>query len=73
MGNRFIDAIGSLLLEFEARMVTSLIWICWICGITTDEIERVREQQLKRVSSPSHTSAAKSPVEPGSRPTISRR
>lgn len=45
MGSRIIRAIEWLLLEFEARMVTYMIWLCWICGITSDQVERVREQQ----------------------------
>ncbi len=45
MGERLLRAIEWLLLGFEARMVTLLSWICRICGITTDEVERYREQQ----------------------------
>ncbi len=48
MGQRIVNAIGWLLMEFEARMVTLMIWLCWICGITTDEIKRVRDEQDHR-------------------------
>ena len=45
MGERIIRAIEWLLLEFEARMVTLMIWICWICGITSEQVEDVRARQ----------------------------
>ena len=45
MGGKIIRAIEWLLLEFEARMITLLIWLCWVCGIPTDEVERFRAQQ----------------------------
>ncbi len=45
MGERIIRAIEWLLLEFEARMITLMIWICWICGITSDQVEQARDQQ----------------------------
>ncbi len=45
MGKRFIRAIEWLLLDFEERMVTFMVWLCWILGITTDEVEAYRERQ----------------------------
>ena len=45
MGNRIIRGIEWLLLDFEERMVTFMIWLCWILGITTDEVERYREME----------------------------
>ncbi len=45
MDKRIIKAIEWLLLEFEARMITLMIWVCWICGITSDDVERVRDEQ----------------------------
>ncbi len=45
MGSRIIRAIEWLLLEFEARMITLMIWICWICGITSEQVEDVRARQ----------------------------
>ena len=45
MGKRIIKAIEWLLLEFEARMITLMIWVCWICGITSDDVERTRDEQ----------------------------
>ncbi len=45
MGKRIIRAIEWLLLDFEERMVTFMVWLCWILGITTDEVERFRERQ----------------------------
>ena len=45
MGDRIVRGIGWLLLEFEARMITLMIWMCWICGITSDDVERVRDGQ----------------------------
>ena len=45
MGGKIIRVIEWLLMEFEARMITLLIWLCWICGITSDEVERFRAQQ----------------------------
>ena len=44
MGGKIIRALEWLLMEFEARMITLLIWLCWICGITSDEVERFRAQ-----------------------------
>ena len=45
MGERIVRAIEWLLLGFEARMVTLMAWMCWILGITTDEVERFRDRQ----------------------------
>ena len=45
MGGKIIRAIEWLLMEFEARMITLLIWLCRLCGITSDEVERFRAQQ----------------------------
>ena len=45
MGGRIIKGIEWLLMEFEARLVTFMIWLCWICGITSDDVERARDQK----------------------------
>lgn len=45
MGDRIVRAIEWLLLGFEAWMITLMIWLCRICGVTTDEVERFRERQ----------------------------
>ena len=65
MGNRIINAIGWLLLEFEARMITFMIWLCWICGITADDVERVRGQRKSSVGDASMTNNPEVPPEPG--------
>ncbi len=49
MGGRLIKAIEWLLLEFEARMITFMIWLCWILGITSDEVEHFREQHKAKL------------------------
>ena len=64
MGNRIIRAIEWLLLEFEARMVTYMIWLCWICGITSDQVERVREQQKVSLGPATMTHKPDNPPEP---------
>ena len=45
MGDRIVGAIEWLLLGFEARLITFMVWLCWVLGITTDEVERFRDQQ----------------------------
>ena len=64
MGDRIVRAIGWLLLDFEARMVTLMIWLCWICGITTDEVERFRDQQKGDVGRTSMSNNPRFPPEP---------
>ena len=64
MGERLLRAIEWLLLDFEARMVTVLSWICRICGITTDELERYREQQKGDVGAAPITHKTHFPPEP---------
>ena len=55
MGGKIIRAIEWLLMEFEARMITLLIWLCWICGITSDDVERVRDQKKGKTDPSSMT------------------
>ncbi len=64
MGDRIVRAIGNLLLNFEARMVTFMVWLCWICGITTDEVERFRDQQKGDVGPAPMTHKPRFPPEP---------
>ncbi len=64
MGQRIVHAIGWLLLQFEARMVTLMIWLCWICGITTDEVERARDKQKHLDGPASMTDNPQPPAEP---------
>ena len=45
MGKKIIRGIEWLLLDFEERMVTFMVWLCWALGITTDEVEAYRERQ----------------------------
>ena len=61
MGEKFIHAIEWLLLEFEARMVTLMIWLCWICGITSDQVERAREEQNRALGAASMTNKPDNP------------
>ncbi len=64
MGDRIVRAIEGLLLDFEAWMVTVLVWLCWICGITSDEVERFRDQQKGDVGPTSITHNPRFPPEP---------
>lgn len=64
MGDRMVRAIESLLLRFEARMVTFMVWLCWICGITSDEVERCRDQQKDDIGPASMTNNPRFPPEP---------
>ncbi len=64
MGDRLVRAIEWLLLGFEARMITLMVWLCRICGVTTDEVERFREQQKGDVAAPSMTPNPRFPPEP---------
>ena len=64
MGGRIIDAIGWLLLEFEARMVTLMVWLCWVLGITSDEVEHFRDWQQKKVKTRPATITNNPPVPP---------
>ena len=64
MGDRIVRAIEWLLLDFEARMVTFMVWLCWILGITTDEVERFRDQQKSGVGPASMTNNPRFPPEP---------
>ncbi len=64
MGERIVRAIGWLLLGLEARMVTLLTWLCWICGITSDDVERFRDQQKGDVGPTSMTNNPRFPPEP---------
>ncbi len=45
MGDRIVLALEWLLLGFEARLITFMVLLCRILGITTDEVERFRDQQ----------------------------
>ncbi len=56
--------IEGLLLGFEARMVTLMVWLCRICGITTDEVERFRDRQKGDGAPPSMTPNPRFPPEP---------
>ena len=64
MGEKIINAIGWLLLEFEARMVTFMIWLCWLCGISSDDVERVRHERNKDTGAASMTNDPPTPDEP---------
>ncbi len=64
MGDRIVRAIEWLLLGFEARMVAFMAWLCWILGITTDEVERFRDQQKGDVGATSMTHDPRFPPEP---------
>ncbi len=64
MGERIVRAIEWLLLGIEAWMVTFLIWMCRICGITTDEVERFRDQHKGDVGPTSMTNNPRFPPEP---------
>ncbi len=70
MGGRIIKGIEWLLLEFEARLVTFMIWLCWICGITSDDVERVRDQKKGKTgpssmtNNPTMTNNPQVPAEP---------
>ncbi len=64
MGERILRAIEWLLLDFEARMVNFMVWLCWICGITTDEVERFRDRQKGDVGPASMTHKPRFPPEP---------
>ena len=64
MGDRIVRAIEWLLLGFEARMVAFMAWLCWILGITTDEVERFRDQQKGDVGTTSMTHNPRFPPEP---------
>jgi hypothetical protein len=64
MGRRIIRAIEWLLLDFEERLVTFMIWLCWILGITTDEVEAYREKQKGKVRRTTTTHNPRFPPEP---------
>ncbi len=64
MGDRIVRAIEWLLLGFEARMVALLVWMCRILGVTTDEVERFREQQKGDAGTTSTTPNPRFPPEP---------
>ena len=64
MGDRIVRAIVWLLLDVEARMVTFMIFLCWICGITSDEVERYRDQHKGDVGPASMTNNPRFPPEP---------
>ena len=64
MGDRIVRAIEWLLLDFEARMVTLMVWLCRICGITSDEVERFRDQQEGDAGPTSMTPNPRFPPEP---------
>lgn len=51
MGRKIILAIEWLMLELEARLANALVWMCWACGITSDDVERARDAQ-KRTGRP---------------------
>ena len=64
MGDRIVRAIEWLLLGFEARMITLMTWLCRICGVTTDEVERFRDRQKGDVGPASTTHNPRFPPEP---------
>ena len=64
MGERIVRAIEWLLLGLEARLVTLMIWLCRICGITTDEVQRARDQQEGDVGPASMSNNPRVPPEP---------
>ncbi len=64
MGDRIVRAIEWLLLGFEARLVTFMVWLCWICGVTTDEVERFRDPQKGDAGRASMTPNPRVPPEP---------
>ncbi len=64
MGKRIIKAIEWLLLEFEARMVTLMIWLCWVLGITSDDVERTRAKQNVDVGPATMTKNPQLPPDP---------
>ncbi len=64
MGDRIVRAIEWLLLGFETRLVTFMVWLCWICGVTTDEVERFRDQQKGDAGRASMTPNPRFPPEP---------
>lgn len=64
MGERILRVIEGLLLGFEARMVTFMVWLCWICGISTDEVERFRDQQKGDVGPAPTITKPRFPPEP---------
>ena len=64
MGDRIVRAIEWLLLDFEARMITFMVWLCWILGITTDEVERFRDRQKGKVGATSIAHDPRFPPEP---------
>ncbi len=68
MGDRIVRAIEWLLLGFEARMVTLMVWLCRICGVTTDEVERFRDRQKGDGGSPSLTPNPRFPPGPRGAP-----
>ncbi|MFP6741933.1 MAG: hypothetical protein VCD33_09960 [Alphaproteobacteria bacterium] len=47
MGRKIILAIEDFMLALESRMANALVWVCWACGISSDDVERVREAQKK--------------------------
>ncbi len=64
MGDRIVRAIEWLLFGLEARLASLLIWLCRICGVTPDEIERARDQQKGNVGPASMTNNPRFPPEP---------
>ncbi len=64
MGERILRVIEGLLLGFEARMVTFMVWLCWICGISTDEVERFRDRQKGDVGPAPTITKTRFPPEP---------
>ena len=64
MGDRIVRAIEWLLLGFEARLITFMVLLCRILGITTDEVERFRDQQKGNLGPASMTHNPRFPPEP---------
>ncbi len=64
MGERILRVIEWLLLGLEAWMVTLMIGLCRILGITSDEVERFRDQQKGNGGSASMTPNPRFPPEP---------
>lgn len=64
MGDRIVRAIEWLLMGFEARMVTLMVWMCRVLGVTTDEIESYRERQKGKLGPASTAHDPRFPPEP---------
>lgn len=64
MGERILRVIEWLLLGLEAWMVSLMVWVCRILGVTSDEVELFRERQKDDAEPPSMTPNPRFPPEP---------